>query len=126
MREKWGADAAVAWLPLCSAANPVLKILRKGAPNFPASVRYISAQMERACNGGTGLSSELLRAFLLNLLSDLSSSDLLAMGMEAPDNSIRIARARALSPCALVRFGSSQLCTVRVGPSMYRWLQIGP
>lgn len=61
MRARWGADAARAWLPLCSASSPVLKILRKGAPDFPASVRYISAQMRRACSGGCGESSELLR-----------------------------------------------------------------
>lgn len=61
MRARWGADAARAWLPLCSASSPVLKILRKGAPDFPASVRYISAQMRRACYGGTGGACELLR-----------------------------------------------------------------
>lgn len=61
MRAKWGADAARAWLPLCSASSPVLKILRKGAPDFPASVRYISAQMRRACHGGEGDACGLLR-----------------------------------------------------------------
>ena len=61
MRAKWGADAARAWLPLCSASSPVLKILRKGAPDFPASVRYISAQMRRACYSGSGGACELLR-----------------------------------------------------------------
>ena len=61
MREKWGAAACRAWLPLCGTSSPVLKILRKGAPNFPASVRYISAQMERACDGGGNESGDLLR-----------------------------------------------------------------
>ena len=61
MREKWGGAACRAWLPLCGTSSPVLKILRKGAPNFPASVRYISAQMERACAGGGHESGELLR-----------------------------------------------------------------
>lgn len=61
MREKWGGAACRAWLPLCGTSSPVLKILRKGAPNFPASVRYISAQMERACAGAGNESGELLR-----------------------------------------------------------------
>jgi hypothetical protein len=61
MRRKWGDEARRALLPLQGGTNPVIKILRKGAPAFPASIRYIHSQMERACHGQGGRAGELLR-----------------------------------------------------------------
>ena len=49
---RWASDVAEAWLPDASLKpTPTsVKILRKGAPNQPLSVRYLHAQLERACS----------------------------------------------------------------------------
>lgn len=60
---RWRSDVAEAWLPDASLKpTPTsVKILRKGAPNQPLSVRYLHAQLERACSRpATDAATELL------------------------------------------------------------------
>lgn len=66
-RQRWVRAVQQAWEP---AANyrPVsseVKLLKKGSPNVPTSVRYIGHQLERAAKvGPTNVNNELLRDIL--------------------------------------------------------------
>lgn len=66
-RARWGVAVEAAWAP---AANyrPVpteVKLLKKGSPNVPTSVRYIGHQLERAATvGPTNQNNRLLRDIL--------------------------------------------------------------
>jgi len=75
---RWGADVQAAWLPEVSMSptTTTVKILRKGAKNQPLSVRYLHAQLQRACLPGavrsrqTELLEDIVVSHCLGLFSD--------------------------------------------------------